>query len=419
VRHWVFVESNTTGTGRLAVERLLGEGHRVTFLTRSPGRYPFLAGERRGLAIVEAETNDVEAVLRRVAAIRRRAGADALLTFSEFYVAVVAEAARRLGLRSLSPAVAARCRDKPSTRRALRAAGLPTPGFWVVDSAEQAQRLASRIGYPCVVKPPADSSSTGVRRVENPAELLAQFRAIAAWRENVRGQRLDGRVLIEEYLPGAEFSVETFTLAAGAHTVVGVTDKLLSPPPHFVELGHDFPSGLGEEQAALAQAAGEALDAVGYDFGPAHTELRWTPRGPVVMEINPRLAGGMIPELVAYATGVDLLGAWLASLVGEAVDLEPRRRGVAAIRFLVAAEAGRLARVEGLEAARALPGIREAVVSREPGALIAPAEDAYGRLGHLIAVGEDRRQVRAVLRRGLEAVRVVVETPREAAILGG
>ena len=54
-----------------------------------------------------------------------------------------------------------------------------------------------------------------------------------------------------------------------------------------------------------------ALDAVGFDFGPAHTEVRLTPAGPVVVEINPRLAGGMIPELVAHALGINLVAAVL------------------------------------------------------------------------------------------------------------
>ena len=41
-RHYLFVESNTTGTGALAVTRLLERGARVTFLARHPEKYPFL-----------------------------------------------------------------------------------------------------------------------------------------------------------------------------------------------------------------------------------------------------------------------------------------------------------------------------------------------------------------------------------------
>lgn len=410
MRHFVFVESNTTGTGRLAVERLLERGDRVTFLTRSPGKYPFLAAPVPGLATVEMETNDADAVVDRVAALRAREPVDALLTFSEFYVEVTARAARRLGFRYLSPEAARTCRHKPSCRRALRAAGLPVPDFWEVSSPAEAARLAGRIPYPAVVKPPADSSSTGVLRVENPGQLMAQFRAVSGWSENVRGQKLDGRVLVESFLDGPELSVETFTLPDGRVEVVAVVDKHLTAPPYFAEVGHDLPGG-GDPatRQALVEATRRALAAVGYDFGPAHTELKWTPAGAMAVEINPRLAGGMIPELVDYALGIDLLGAWLSLLVGEAVELAPRRSDYASIRFLVGEREGRLLRVEGVEAAEAVPGVRQVLVSKGPGTRVQAPRDAYDRLGHVIAAGPDRAAAAAAADRGLAALRLVLE----------
>jgi cysteine synthase A len=410
VSHFVFVESNTTGTGQIAVARLLAAGDRVTFLTRSREKYPFLASPAANLAVVEIETNDVETVAAGVADVGRRAGADALLTFSDFYVGIVAEVAARLGFRYLHPAAAATCRNKHATREALSRAGLPTPGFRRVASVAEALCAGAALRFPCVVKPPADSSSYGVRVVRDAAELAAQVRALAAETTNVRGQRLDGSVLVESYLEGPEYSVETVTLPGGLTRVVGVTDKHLSPPPHCVETGHDFPSAAPQAvREALAAAARAALAAVGFDFGPAHTEVRWTAAGPVVVEINPRLAGGMIPELVRYATGIDLLDALLELLLGRPPALEPRRRHTAAVRFLMAGRRGRLAEVRGVEEAKRLPAVREVHVAKGTGAAVQPPENAYHRLGFVLAAGPDRRQVQADLERALELVRVEVE----------
>jgi cysteine synthase A len=418
VSHLVLVESNTTGTGRLAVERLLAAGDCVTFLTRSRGRYPFLAACPPRLEVVEIETNEVEAVVSAVAGLRRRREIDAVLTFSDFYVAIVAEAAARLGYRYLSAHPARTCRNKPQTRRALAAAGLPTPDFWLVASEEAARALLPDLRFPCVVKPPADSSSFGVRAAGTAAELLAQVRLLVGLAENVRGQRLDGTVLIESYLAGAEYSVETVSLADGSVQVVGVTDKLLSPLPHFVELGHDFPSAADPAtRSAIEAAAIAALAAVEFDFGPAHTEVRWTPRGPVVVEINPRLAGGMIPELVRYAVGIDLLDGWLDLLRGRTPDLTPNRDDVAAIRFLTANRRGRLAGVAGVEAARRLPAIREVLVEKPPGAPVQPTENAYHRLGFVIAAGACRQQVLTEIAEAMRLLRV--EVVPEAAQLAG
>lgn len=413
--HFVFVESNTTGTGQLAVERLLAGGHAVTFLTRAPAKYAFLGGGTSGLEVIEVETNDLEAVVGTIDGLRARRAVDALLTFSEFYVVIVADAAARLGFRYLDPEAARICREKPRTRLVLRQFGLRTPAFRIVRSEAEALEAAGTVSYPCVVKPPADSSSHGVRLVTNGAELVAHYRSLAAWTENVRGQRLDGDVLIESLLDGPEFSVETFTLGPGDTRVIGVTAKHLSAPPHFVEMGHDFPAPAPRIMTSgLAATAVAALGAVGFDFGPAHTEIRWTARGPVIVEINPRLAGGMIPELVAHATGIDLLGAWLDLAAGRPVDLTPSRDEVASIRFLTAPAAGTLARVAVLGEGRRPATIREVAISRPVGSEVRPPEDAYDRLGFVIAAGADRTAVRRDLHRALEMIRVDVEPTSHA-----
>jgi len=408
--HVAFVESNTTGTGRIAVERLLARGERVSFITHKPERYPFLQPPGApNLAVITADTNDVEAVAGSVAALLREGPVDALLTFSTFYVPTVATVAARFGLRYLQPRAAHACHHKHQARAVLREAGLPGPDFHVLSSEAEARRVAGLMRYPCVVKPPAESGSTGVRRVESAGELLAHFQALHGRAANERGQALSGEVLVESMLEGPEFSVETMTLAHGTTQVLGVTRKYLSAPPHFVELGHDFPAPLPEpERQALEQAVLAALKAVGFDLGPAHTEIRLTPTGPVVVEINPRLAGGMIPELVRHSTGVDLLSATLEQAMGRPVDLTPTRREVAAIRFITSQATGQLARVEGLEEVRRLPGVQAAVVEKALGARVRPPESATDRLGYVIASGAVREQVIATLDEALRRIRLEV-----------
>lgn len=383
-----FVESNTTGTGALAVERLLAAGHAVVFVTRAPEKYPFLATPAPGLSVLVTETNDIAALLAELRALAAREPLDALLSFSDFYVVYAAQAARALGLRGLDPEAAARCRDKYLTRTTLRQAGLPTPAFQLLRGRAEAEQCAAQVSYPCIVKPRGDSSSHGVVQVHDAAELLTHYGELAAWGRNVRGQAVDGSVLVESLLVGPEYSVETFTTADGHTHVVGVTDKHLSPPPLFVEVGHDFPSRAPAElRAQVAAAAVQALAAVGFDCGPAHTEVRLTPQGAVVVEINPRLAGGMIPELVAHALGVDLVQAWFDHLLGRPVDLSARRHDWASLRFLLAEREGRLDGVEGLESARALADVRAISVASQPGARVRPARDAYDRLGFVLAAG--------------------------------
>ncbi|HLJ27388.1 MAG TPA: ATP-grasp domain-containing protein [Candidatus Angelobacter sp.] len=410
MNHFVFVESNTTGTGQIAIQKLLARGDQVTFLTRNPAKYPFLDLVGPEIKVKELDTNDLPGVLQAVHKIQAKQHVDAVLTFSDFYVSIVTELAAALGLPGLHPMAAQACRYKPATRRTLRDAGLLTPEFHLVVSKEEALELANKISYPCVLKPTCDSSSHGVRLVRGPREFLEHYNALHAWKENVRGQLLNGDVLVESLLEGPEFSVETVTLPDGVTRVVGITDKHLSRPPHFVELGHDFPSRADEAvQQSVVQAALQALAAVKFDFGPAHTEVRLTQRGPVVVEINPRLAGGMIPELVSYATGIDLLQAWMDLLLGYPLDLTPKRHGAASIRFLIAKESGQIRQVCGIEQALQIPSIREISVSRRAGATVRAPEDAYDRFGFVIASGSNASLVTRDLNRALDTIRIELD----------
>jgi cysteine synthase A len=375
--HYLFVESNTTGSGAIALRLLRARGDEVTFLTRDRARYPFLDGFR----VVDTETNDFEVL----ASLVKRISPDAVVTFSTFYVATVAALAARLGLRFLSEQAASTCHDKIAARRRLQSAGLTTPSFWVLASEAEAKRVAKEVPYPCVMKPSADSGSSGVLRIENERQFLDHFKELSSAATNDRGQQRSPAVLVEALLDGPEFSVESMTLGAGNTRIVGITRKHLSAPPYFVELGHDFPAALEDaERAAIEECALRALDAAGYDFGPAHTEVRLTGRGPVIVEINPRLAGGMIPELVRLSTGIDLIDGYLRALGGETPSLAARRCRSASIRFLVAPRAGTLEALPRVDDLLKIPGVDEIEITARPGRSVSLPRSAYDRLGFVI-----------------------------------
>jgi S-sulfo-L-cysteine synthase (3-phospho-L-serine-dependent) len=288
-------------------------------------------------------------------------------------------------------------------RVALDAAGVRQPRYAVVEEgpdATLADRVAAaveRVGLPCVVKPVDDSGSNGVRLCATVAEALDQTARVLAVRHNVRGLPTARRVLLEAYLDGPEVSVEMFGTGETQHCL-GLTDKQVDPPPFFVERQHVFPSGLPPTVATeVTDLVREALDAAGMRVGATHTEVRLTPAGPTLIEINPRPAGGMIPELIRAATGVELLDAQLRAATGLPVTLTPTGKGYAGIRFLTADRAGILAGVDGVEEARRRAGVRGVTVTAAPGTRVRPPENAYDRVGHLIAVGDDADQVLAVL----------------------
>ncbi|WP_271220670.1 pyridoxal-phosphate dependent enzyme [Streptosporangium carneum] len=403
---FVFVESNTTGTGMLALGVARRLGYEPLLLTADPGRY---AGfEETGCQAVRCDTDDLDDLLGALGRACDPHTVAGVTTTSEFYLATAARLAGALGLAAEDPEAVAGCRDKGRLRRTLAEAGVRQPAFEVVRDPGDAARAALRVGLPCVVKPVDDSGSSRVRRCDTPEEAAAQVAEIVAVTVNGRGQPTARAALVEEYLDCPEYSVETFGLD-GEHLLVGIVDKSVTGAPCFVESRHLVPAGLpadaAQEMAATVRAA---LSAAGLRRGPGHTEVKLTPEGAAIVEINPRLAGGMIPELFRLTTGVDLLESQIRYAAGFVPALPEGFDGCAGIRFLMPDGEGLLERVTGVDDARAVTGIERVTVTAIPGQAVRPPRDAYGRIGHVIARGRSREDVADALEKACGMIRVEV-----------
>jgi biotin carboxylase len=388
----IFVESNTTGSGMRALRTAARLGLRAVLLTSCPRRYRGLA--ETGADIVDCDTNDFGKVVAALGASPVTIAG--VTTTSEFYLVTAARLAESLGLPGNPPESVAICRDKRLTRETLRAANIGQPRFALVQAAAGVTAAVRDVGLPCVVKPVDESGSLNVRLCRTEAEAASHAAKILAVTANTREQRAAGRALIEEFVDAPEYSVEMFSVG-GVATPIGVTAKTVGALPWFVEAGHLFPAPLlGDRGPALVACTAAALTAAGIKDGPTHTELRLGPAGPAVIEINARLAGGMIPELIRLTTGIDMLRQQILAATGQLPRLRPAgpaKKPFAGIRFLLPVRTGMLDRITGAESAARLPGVAEIAITATAGSPVTIARDAYGRLGHVIAHGSSPAEV--------------------------
>jgi biotin carboxylase len=385
----VFIESNTSGTGRLFAQSARRLGYRPVLIARAPASYAYVEADR--IDCVQVDTSDFSQL---EATVRGLGPAVAGITSSsEYFVAIAARLARGAGLVAPDPEAIDRCRNKGRQREVLAAAGIPVPAFALARTACDAAAAAQRLGYPVVLKPTLGSGSYLVRLCRQPAETRAGAEAILQGGRNERGTALPDELLVEEYVDGPEYSVEAF----GPEEIVGITRKHLGAPPNFVEIGHDFPAEAPEDAAAaLRDWTSRSLSAIGLHSGPSHSEWRLAADGrPRLMEINPRLAGGFIPELIRHAIGIDMIEQAVRYVADRPLELTPSAERNAAIRFAVSRREGRLAQASGVAQAREAPGVVDAQIYREPGQMVAVHGDFRDRLGHVLAAGPHPKAVAA------------------------
>jgi argininosuccinate lyase len=296
-------------------------------------------------------------------------------------------------------------RDKSHQREVLAGAGFATPVFRVVEDVPSAITAARMTGFPVVLKPVDGTGSMGVRAcvAERDVEVHA---GLLFGRSN--GSRT--RLLVESFIEGEEFSVEVFS-----GRVVGITRKHLGDWPYFVESGHDYPAVLSASAAReISQTARSASNLLGLCWGPLHWEVRMQRGRAVVVEVNPRLAGGFIPELVRYAQGIDLIRATLRLVTGQRPELEPERHQSASIRFLMAPRAGIFVAAKGIGAAQSVPGVVDVRLYRAPGDELELQGDFRDRIGHVMASGDLPNVTSSAAEQARRMIRLRVEDTSKA-----
>lgn len=326
---------------------------------------------------------DQDAIL----AVAREHSIDGIMTMAADYpMPTVGTLCAALHLPGPSPEAVAKATNKRLMRKALMAAGVPCPRCIHVENLMQARQALASLATDTIFKPAMSHGGRGVTRVPaaSPEDLIEW-----AFQRAMRETRADG-VMVEEFIDGPEFSVESLTYA-GDTRIVAVTDKLTSGAPYFVELGHNQPSRWPARQVdALRRTAHQAITALGIDHAAGHAEIRLAPQGPVIMEVAARLGGGFInSHLVPLSTGIDLVAATIQVAMGKAPDLQARRQGrAAAIRFL-RAQSGIVGHIEGLESASQSEGVEEVAVYVRTNDRIPPLLDASGRPGHVISSADE------------------------------
>jgi biotin carboxylase len=357
----------------------------VIALDRDPTAPGFRYADRRAIISTEDEQG-----IERLASAERVEGI--IAPGIDWPVGIAARVAERLGLpHPIDAVVANRAVSKQKQREALAEAKVPQPGWHIVSESEVG------LPVPSVVKAPDRQGQKGLTLVRSADELPAAIgRAIEESRSGV--------AIIEELVDGPEVTVNAFSLRGDFHPLT-VTDRLTAEPPAFgVALAHVWPSEAGGQATGVAEAAVRAL---GIENGPSYTQLRIGPDGPQVIEVAARLGGGHDAELVKLALGVDLNGLALKAALGEPIwsaALQPTPEvGGAVVRFLVPPE-GVLEEVEGADEARALEGIEDVRIYREPGHVFGPFQRGADRGGAVLAIGDSREEA---LERSDEAARLI------------
>jgi biotin carboxylase len=297
---------------------------------------------------------------------------DGITTYLDAGMVEFAELAAALGLPFHSAETAAALTDKARQRRDLAEGGLAVPACQVI-RPEQSERelsaMEAEVGWPAILKPRSAQGSRYTFLANDGAELGRLLDALGPGRPDMV---LEGYLGDDPARAGAPYaayvSVES-VVAAGRISHLAHTGRF-PLAENFRETGFFIPAALdATDQGAALQLATQAIEALDIRTGCLHTEVKFTPDGPRIIEVNGRVGGG-VPEMLERAADVPLLELTLRVALGEEILIAgPVATGRIGYRFFLQppAVSATVASIEGINSFSDHAGVDTISVHQGPG----------------------------------------------------
>jgi biotin carboxylase len=257
-----------------------------------------------------------EDLIKTVCWMARGRRFDRVIALDEFDLDAAAQIREHTRIPGMGVTATAYYRDKLAMRTGASESGFLVPQFCRVLNYDELRAYMDAVPAPWLLKPRAEASALGIRKIQNPEEL---------WRTLDELDDLQTNYLLEQFVPGDIFHVDS--ILSENKVVFSVVHQYGRPPMQVMHEGGVFSTRtvdrsssdwreLTEQNARLAPGLGMMHGVTHAEYIRAHADGRF-----YFLEIAARVGGAFIADLVETATGVNLWREWarleVADVLGE------------------------------------------------------------------------------------------------------
>jgi phosphoribosylaminoimidazole carboxylase (NCAIR synthetase) len=351
---------------------------------------------------ITADFLNPESLTKAVFEFSKKYPIDAVMGVDDQTVIPAAQIAEALSLKHNPVSAVYAARNKYEMRKRLEG-HIAQPRFGLFTFYDDAEKIASSLGFSCVIKPLSLSQSRGVMRADDLEELkgkIARLKKILSDSLPSVGECFES-YLVEEFIPGKEIAVEGL-LINGELRILAIFDKPDSlDGPYFEETIYltptELPLSIQEQSSEITSKIVSLLDLL---EGPIHAEFRLNEKGIYLIEIAARSIGGFCSSVLRFVKNKEEDPISLEELIlrqklgrqklGMETEGYEREKDAAGVLMIPISKRGILRGVHGKETARAVPGIIDVIISLKEGEELIPLPEGGRYLGFIFARSKRR-----------------------------
>ena len=267
-------------------------------------------------------TTDKEAVLE----VARKEEVDGVVAYASDPAAITAAfVAEKMGLPGNPVQSVEILCEKDKFRRFLSENGFHTPKACGYRSVQEALKGLQEFQLPVIVKPVDSSGSKGVGKIDSIMEADEKLSCAMSFSRS-------GRIIVEEWVEKFGYQIAGDGLSVDGKLVFRYfandhfNSRCVNP---YVPISASFPYNMPREvHEKIHQTIQMLLTALGMKTCTYNFDIRIDKDLNVyLMEVAPRDGGNYIPDVMKYATGVDLIECSIKAAMGEPIEVPENVQG--------------------------------------------------------------------------------------------
>ncbi|NND70422.1 MAG: ATPase [Rhodothermales bacterium] len=269
-------------------------------------------------------------ITNTIAYLYRTRNIKRLIALDEYDTLTAAQLREHLCLDGPKVTPARRFRDKLTMRKKARESGVDVPDFVGILNYDDVRAFMSRTPAPWMLKPRAEASAMGIRKIEQESVLWETLDAL--------GDK-QSHFLLEEFVSGSVHHVDS--IIVGGKILFACTSVYREPPLDIYAGGGVFcTQTMPREDPATIDILGrneQLITAFEKKNGVVHAEfIKRSDTGKYVfLEAAARVGGAGIDQLVEYSSGVNMWEEWarveVAAALGRTYELPATKQEYAGL----------------------------------------------------------------------------------------
>ncbi|HEY0796687.1 MAG TPA: ATP-grasp domain-containing protein [Acidisarcina sp.] len=303
-REWILCISSYE-KGQAFLRQLAADGCGVILLTVEKLKHADWPFDILDEVLTMPEGLTLEQVTNTVTYLARSRKFLRIVALDEFDMGMAAHLREHMRIPGMGLTTVAHFRDKLAMRIEAQSAGILVPEFTAVLNYDDLRAYMDSVPPPWVLKPRAEASAIGIRKVDEPEQL---------WRIlDELGDR-QSHYLLERFVPGEIFHVDAIT--SERRVIFEEVSQYGKPPMQVMHEGGVFTTRTidrgSADAIALKEMNSRLLPALKLLRGVTHAEyIRAAADGRFYfLEVAARVGGAFIAELVEFASGINLWREW-------------------------------------------------------------------------------------------------------------